>query len=800
MRPTALAGAPAASKRGSSRGAAILAFFLCFFPSILLGQTDLSTQEPFSTWNATAGEAQEILQDKRASIEDLERIRSELSEQRDLAFERSQEVSIPARAIEAQLEALGAPPPDGATESEEVAAERADLIEQLARENAPTVAARQAFDRAELLVGEIDTRIRASQTEVLLRRLPSPLAPGNWTGLPGEISSRTADFASDVAVVAKEEVTSGRAWRSAPLAAGLAIAGFALIVLVAPWMVRKLAEIRRREISASRRRMLSLGSFLAQFAVPVLGLALLFVSPLVLNLQMERGQELIDALPALIAMLVVAHLVGSWVFGARAAGDRLFNVDGDLATKGYRLSLTLGVFLALESFLVTSETVYGFSPATRSVLSFLVILVGVVPLWQLGRLLRKIKNASDTGAQSPGLYTEQAPSFASDVRWLIAWLLQISAVLALAGAALGYVNFSRQAIAPMVVTLAVIGVAIHLKSLLVGLLRDALGETTEDEAEGGFLVSVLVSLALVCAVIPLLALVWGARTTDIAEVWRLLTDGVELGETRISLTTVFTLAIVFVLGLGITRWVQRLFRRSLLPRTNLDRGAQSSIVTGMGYIGLVITALIAVSTAGINLSSLAVVFGALSVGIGFGLQNIVSNFVSGIILLVERPVKEGDWIEVSGYSGFVKKIAVRSTRIETFDRFDVIVPNTDLIAGTVKNMTLSSTDGRVILPVGVAYGSDVEKVREILFASVEGDDRVMADPPPMVLFVGLGDSSIDFELRFYLSDVMTTMVAKSDVLFRVYAALNEAGIEIPFPQRDVNLKGLESVVAAMEKR
>ena len=148
----------------------------------------------------------------------------------------------------------------------------------------------------------------------------------------------------------------------------------------------------------------------------------------------------------------------------------------------------------------------------------------------------------------------------------------------------------------------------------------------------------------------------------------------------------------------------------------------------------------------------------------------------------------------------MKKIAVRSTRIETFDRFDVIVPNTDLIAGTVKNMTLSSTDGRVILPVGVAYGSDVEKVREILFASVEGDDRVMADPPPMVLFVGLGDSSIDFELRFYLTDIMTTMVAKSDVLFRVYAALNEAGIEIPFPQRDVNLKGLESVVAAIERR
>ena len=153
---------------------------------------------------------------------------------------------------------------------------------------------------------------------------------------------------------------------------------------------------------------------------------------------------------------------------------------------------------------------------------------------------------------------------------------------------------------------------------------------------------------------------------------------------------------------------------------------------------------------------------------------------------------------LSPYSGIVKKIAVRSTRIETFDRFDVIVPNTDLIAGAVKNMTLSNNDGRVVLPVGVAYGSDVEKVREILRAAVENDDRIMRNPEPTVLFVGMGDSSIDFELRFYLPDVGTTLGVKSDVLFRIYSSLNAAGIEIPFPQRDVNLKGLERLAEAVE--
>ena len=346
-------------------------------------------------------------------------------------------------------------------------------------------------------------------------------------------------------------------------------------------------------------------------------------------------------------------------------------------------------------------------------------------------------------------------------------------------------------------TIGLIGFGLVLFQFTMALVDALFGGGSDTEQENLSLLPIGVVFILSLAFAPLLALVWGARPTDISEAWRLLMNGVQFGDMRLSLDSVVMLVAVFTVGLLITGWLQRIMRITVLPRTRMDPGARTALVTGLGYIGVIISAVVAVSAAGLNLSSLAVVAGALSVGIGFGLQTIVSNFVSGIILLVERPIKEGDWIEVAGVSGIVRKIAVRSTRIETFDRHDVIVPNQDLIAGTVKNMTLSSNTGRLILPVGVAYGSDLERTREILLDAAKAHPDVLSYPAPVALFMGLGDSSLDFELRCYLKDVGDLISVQSDLRLTVYTELTNAGIEIPFPQRDLHIRDLDRLLAAL---
>ena len=286
---------------------------------------------------------------------------------------------------------------------------------------------------------------------------------------------------------------------------------------------------------------------------------------------------------------------------------------------------------------------------------------------------------------------------------------------------------------------------------------------------------------------------WDYSGGVIEQVKGYIVNGFDIGDFRIVPSRILWALLIFGTIVILSSWVRSQLEHNWLKMTAMGQGARDAMVTIIGYIMFLVAIMAGLSAAGFNFGNIAIIAGALSVGIGFGLQNIVNNFVSGLILLFERPIRKGDWIEVGGTEGVVKDIQIRSTIIQTFDRSDVIVPNSELISGQVTNWVLSSKSGRAILPVGVAYGTDTEKVRDVLLAIAEENEDVVKSgymPKPVVLFRAFGDSSLDFELRVFLHNVDSRLSIISDLNFAIDKAFREEGIEIPFPQRDLHVKSL----------
>lgn len=285
--------------------------------------------------------------------------------------------------------------------------------------------------------------------------------------------------------------------------------------------------------------------------------------------------------------------------------------------------------------------------------------------------------------------------------------------------------------------------------------------------------------------VPLVLLLWGFHIQDLEILaYRLFTE-VRLGNISISLVGILTGILLFAGGFLLTRWIQRWLDGNVMARSHVDLGVRNSVKTGIGYLGVGIAAIVGVSAAGIDLSSFALVASALSIGIGFGLQNIVSNFVSGLILLVERPFKVGDHIVSGTAEGIVKRISVRATEIETFRKQSIIVPNSDLINASLGNWTHRNKIGRSEIPISVSYDADPQKVMDILLELVNDIPLVMRNPEPHVEFLRFGTYTLDFELRFHLADMGDGMAVRNNLRIAILKRFKEEGITIPLPQSDV---------------
>ena len=264
---------------------------------------------------------------------------------------------------------------------------------------------------------------------------------------------------------------------------------------------------------------------------------------------------------------------------------------------------------------------------------------------------------------------------------------------------------------------------------------------------------------------------------------------IELGDSHLTLNSIVKLLLVMTLVVVVERYLRRIIRRRVLAHTHLEPDLQYAISRFVGYCFIAVGFFFAFRVVHLDLSSLAVIVGGLGIGIGFGLQNIVSNFVSGLIILAERPIAVGHRVEVGGVAGQVTKIKLRSTVVVTNDNITIIVPNTNFITNPVTNWSYGDPKVRLHVPVGVAYGTDPERLRQLLLEIAAANPAVLKEPAPMVRFLEFGESSLNFDLAVWTIEMANRPTRfRSDLNFAIEKKLRENKIEIPFPQRDLHLR------------
>jgi len=306
----------------------------------------------------------------------------------------------------------------------------------------------------------------------------------------------------------------------------------------------------------------------------------------------------------------------------------------------------------------------------------------------------------------------------------------------------------------------------------------------------------LVATAAVCLVLQVLVS-WQVYPTVIVALVSFISIGFTMGTTKLSVGLCIEALLFLYLAFCFSKILEITLLDTILPRRNIHRGVQLSITRLSTYTILLIGFLGALLILGFNMTNLTILGGAVGVGLGFGLQSIFSNFASGLILLFERPIKVGDVIQVETEYGEVKKLGLRATIVETYDNSEIVIPNSVLVTSNVTNWTLGRRQARVKVPIGVAYGSDIDRVLEIITKCALEHPRVLSDPQPSTLFIAHGPSSLDFELRAYVPDIDDRMSTLSELNKDINAALDEAGIEIPFPQNDLHLKTISPELQAV---
>ena len=694
--------------------------------------------------------------------------------------------------VQALLDALGpAPVEDEAAESAEIAERRERYRAGLARLRERLTQVELADTRARRLQAQISELRRDALLDQISERFPEPWRPGVLHSALGDAATQArALLAAPAQWYGELDERARQRLLLWPFSAIL------LCAVLSGWLMRRVI-LRRygrdpalRNPAPSRRVVAAVAEGVARGLIP----ALLF-GGLLAWLQRTQGvfgglfADLLGGLLLAAAVFSMSAALTRAVLSPKRPEWRLTAQSAESANAvGYAmLGLLTALSLELAYDRATAELATSAELRAGSVALFTLLKGGFLLLLLRRRLWHRDHRERARRERRGGQH-----------KLLFQRLLVVVVWAALGAAALGYSTLADfllsrllHSIALLLLLLAVRALIRELAAALTRsrLLRRTLELRSVTLRRLKFWFRVLFDPLIYLLAALWLVQIWGVPSEDLLRWTQAALTGFEIGSITISVADIAFALLVFVVAMALTRLLQRGLLNHALPQLTDNEGLHHSLSAAAGYLGLMIAIMLFVAALGINLESVALVAGALSVGIGFGLQNVVSNFVSGLILIVERPIKVGDWVLVGGNEGFVQNINFRATELQTFERASVIIPNAELISTPVVNMTYDNRLARVEVPLRVDYASDPERVREILLDCARAHEQVYKLPEPFVLLRDFGESALLFELRCFIGEATYKPMVGSDLRFAILRALRAAGIGIPYPQRVVHFAG-----------
>ena len=705
-------------------------------------------------------------------------------------------------AARERLTQLGPKPKEG-EEGEDVARERAEREHAVAEIDETQRLARSLLVQSDQIIDQVSNRRRAAFTRGLFERSTALVSPDLWMRIAADIPRDLRALQSAV------EDTAALFARNGTLG-NLLLLGIAFGISIALYFGRRniAPRLGRRDAKAvapSKRMKL-----LAAWRVLLIGT----VPALVGSYAVYYALDATDLLPLRLLPVAGAILGGlAFIAFVEALADgllspdkpswRVTSMDDAAAARVMRLAVGIAIVItvikSIEALNSGISAALPVSIATRGIGALATALILGIGLHRFADTAEK-----EEACFGPYVAPEASTGIGGPAR-LLGWAAVVVITIA---PVVGYVAFANFLIDQLVWTAGLFVLLFLLISsadtFVAGTLGDDTKVATALQANTGLRkrsinqIAVLatglarVVLVLVAALLALAP--WGLDSTDVFSSVRTAFFGFKVGDVTISLSTIALAIGLLILGIALTRAIQRWLEQTYLPATDLDAGLRNSISTIAGYIGFLLTLALAFSYLGLSLEKLTIVAGALSVGIGFGLQSIVNNFVSGLLLLWERPIRVGDQVLIGDSEGIVKRISVRSTEIQTFDRSAVIVPNSNLISGIVKNRVRGDRTGRVSITVSVLRNQDPVRAAELLMTCALAQADVLKEPPPRVVFRKIGDPFLEFELIAMIVDVSLGQKVQSDLNLAVFQTLSGAGMipDLGPGSSVVTVQGLDS--------